>query len=279
MKQKSTPVILVFFALIFFLLALSFSPGCVQSGNASPLNVTIHSAYKTTELAGQIPKPGTVFVVVNMTVENRGDKTYRFDNTSAIITNGRMVNERMFARITRHGYWGPIPPHAKRTGDIIFGASKDTEDFTLTFLYNDGQDSFDQQIGSIPMRSVSSYQVSSQNTGNTAKVSEDSGSLNVTIHSAIKTMQIQGSRPKTGNIFVVLNMTIENLAGTDYALNEKTVTITGGGPLTQKLYDVLTNPLHWGSIPAHEKRTGRSYSGSVKPRRISPSASLTMPET
>jgi len=58
----------------------------------------------------------------------------------------------LFARIANHGYWGPIPPHAKRTGEVIFGASNDTGDFTITFLYNDGHDSFDQEIGSVPMR-------------------------------------------------------------------------------------------------------------------------------
>jgi len=248
--KKST--ILIFFVMSSFLCVMSFCSGCLQIGNPVPLDVTIHSAYKTTEIGGQASKSGTFFIVVNMTVENRGDKTYRFDNKSAVITNGKLLNPPMFAKITHHGYWGPIPPHAKRTGEVIFGTSEDTQDFTITFLYNNGKDSFDKEIGSIPMRPISDSQNTEDNTlngGNTRL-------LNVTIHSAYKTPKIEDSKPYTGRIFVVTNMTIENLGDTDYSFAEDRVRITGGGPLTQKLYEVLTNPFYWSSIPAHEKKTG-----------------------
>lgn len=245
-------IILIFFMMGSFLLVLSFFSGCLQIGNPVPLDITIHSAYKTTEIGGQASRPGTLFIIVNMTVENRGDKTYRFDNESAVITNGKMLNPPMFTKITHHGYWGPIPSRAKRTGEVIFGASEDTQDFTITFLYNNGKDCFDKEIGSIPTHPTSDSQNTEDNTMN----SGNTRLLNVTIHSAYKTMKIEDSKPYTGRIFVVTNMTIENLGDTDYSFTEDHVRISGGGPLTQKMYDVLKNPFYWSSIPAHTKKTG-----------------------
>jgi hypothetical protein len=56
-------------------------------------------------------------------------------------------------------------------------------------------------------------------------------------------------------------MTIENLADNEYLINENTLRITGGGPLNQKISNVLKNPLSWDSIPPHEKKTGEVIFG------------------
>ena len=272
MDQKKP--IMIFSIVISVLFLLSLFSGCSVPGitHSPPLDVTVHSAYRTTAIGAELPRPGTVFVVVNMTVENQGGSTYQFDNTSAVITNGRMIIEGRFAKITGHGYWGPIPPHAQRTGEIIFGASADTTDFTITFISNDGKDSFDKYVGSIPLQSgspmpgslmpgssVPASAPASQGPGvggEGAGGTGATGPINVTVNSAYTTTDIQGSRPYAGKMFVVVNMTIGNLGETNYTFSEQGVSITGGGPLTQKLYTVLRNPFVWGEIPAHEAKTG-----------------------
>lgn len=105
-----------------------------------------------------------------------------------------------------------------------------------------------------------------QNSMNRDQDIQNSRPINVTIHSAFKTSEIHGSEPLPGNIFVVINMTIENLEQNEmYSFNETTVGITGGGPITQKLYTQVTNPIYWGLIPSKEKRSGEVVFG-VKER-------------
>jgi len=75
-------------------------------------------------------------------------------------------------------------------------------------------------------------------------------------------MKIHGIGPLPGNIYVVINMTIENLADNGaYSFNEKTIRITGGGPITQKMYTSLTNPMYWGPVPPGDERTGEVVFG------------------
>jgi len=86
--------------------------------------------------------------------------------------------------------------------------------------------------------------------------------ISITIHSAQKTTKIQDTHPLPGNMYVVINMTIENLGTTDaFVANEDTIDITGGGPMTQKIYDKLSNPFYWGSIPPQSRRTGEIVFG------------------
>lgn len=87
-------------------------------------------------------------------------------------------------------------------------------------------------------------------------------SLNITVHSAIKTNKIKDRVPMEGNIFVVINLTVENLAGKEsYTANETTVKISGGGPITQKMYDKVSNPFYWGSISPQDKKSGEMVFG------------------
>lgn len=255
MPLKNPLKLKIFTGFLSLLLLSSFFLGCVNSDNTAPITVTIHSAYKTAEINGVTAKPGTLFLVVNMTIANHGGNDYTFNEKSVNITNGKLIDERLYTRLTEGWYWGAIPPNEQRTGDIIFGVNEKSKNFSLKFFYAKGEKSFTQDLGTVPRRGGSDPSATSSDTGDTATVLP-AQSLNVTIHSAFKILEINGAKPYSGKIFVVVNMTIENTGDADYAFNETSVSINGGGPLTQKLYAQLKNPLHWGSIPSHEKITG-----------------------
>jgi len=213
------------------------------------------------EIRGVNPRPGIIFVVVNMTIENKGDNDYSFNETAVSITNGGLVPEQLYTRLTDRSYWGSIPPNEKRTGDIIFGVKNSTENFTLIFFYHKGRDHFTQELGIIPIGANSSSPETLLDTVDSMQVSGNAKPINVTINSAFKTMEIRGETPYSGHFFVVVNMTVENKGVKNYSFNENAVSITGGGPLTQNLYSKLNNPLYWGSIPPHEKKTGEVVFG------------------
>jgi len=259
MIQKNASKLKIFTGFIFILMVTSFFSGCVQNSatrNTTPITVTIHSAYKTMEIRDVNPSPGIIFVVVNITIQNKGDNDYLFNETTVSITNGRMVPEQVYTRLTDHSYWGSLRPNENRTGDIIFGVKNSTQNFTLKFFYNKGQDYLTQELGIIPMGADSSSPETLMDTEDSKQVSDNAKPIYVTINSAFKTMEIRGETPYSGHIFVVTNMTIENNGYKNYSFNENAVSITGGGPLTHKLYSKLNNPLYWGSIQPQEKKTG-----------------------
>lgn len=264
--QKNTAKLKIFtgfVAILLVLVLLVFFSGCTNNDNDPPIKVTINSAYKTTEIRGVPSKPGTFFVVVNMTIENRGDKDYTFNDKTVNITNGKPIEELLYTRLTDRGYWGKIPPNEKRTGVVIFGVKDSAQDFTLKFIYNNGQESVTQNLGNVPVGADSPSPRITTSTVSGSQGSDNAKLLNVTIHSAFKTLDIRGSTSNIENIFVVVNMTIENLGNTDYQFNENTIGITDGAPMTHKLYTHLRNPIHWGSIPPHEKRTGEVVFGVI----------------
>jgi hypothetical protein len=160
----------------------------------------------------------------------------------------------LYTKLTNHGYWGNISPNEKRTGIVIFKVKDSTQNLTIRFFYNKGHDSFTQDLSNIPIGPGSA---SPETQVNNTQAQSNTQPVNVTIHAAFKTMNIRGAQPYSGNIFVVVNMTIENLAHNDtYVFNETTVLINNGNPLTQKFYTHLKNPLYWGTIPPGDKRTG-----------------------
>jgi hypothetical protein len=233
MEQKyPSRMKLVLLGVSFLLVLASFS-GCTQDsavGDSVPISVTVHSTYKTGELNGVTAKPGTDFVVVNMTLENHGGNPYTFNEKAVILNGAPPVEETVYTRITSHRYWGRIPAGEKRTGEIIFGAKNTTHDFTLTFFYNKGQDSITQELGNVPkgphQTSIETQPGSDNSTpaldvGNTASQSP----VSLTIYSVEKRSKVGISSPLTGHIFVVFNVTIKNndLQNGFYLIEESTV--------------------------------------------------------
>ncbi len=230
----------------------------LQESNATtstgPVSMTIHSVYKTMKIKDANPISGNIFVVINTTIENMDETTpFVVNETTVDITGGGPITQKVYGKLSNPFYWGSIPPKSSTTGEIVCGVKATTEQFTITLRDEQGNAIFTKPIGSIPLGNYGQPPGSES----TAQESDPAQTLKVVIHSAQKTMKIQDTNPLPGNIFVVINMTIENLAGSEsFVANENTIDITGGGPMTQKIYDRLANPFFWGSIPPKSSKTG-----------------------
>jgi len=223
MNQKYLTKIKFFTLCTSLLLVLAFFSGCTQNfatGDNAPITVTVHSATKVAEYNGVPARAGSYFVITNLTLENHGMGPYTFNEKAATISGGTIVEEKLYTRLTECRYWGKIPPGEKRTGILVFGVKNDTQDFTLTFFYNNGQDIVTKELGSIPLESGSAAASQStdsnipttMNAGDTAS----QGPVSLTINSISKASRVNdygignGTMAMQGHVFVILDVTVKN---------------------------------------------------------------------
>lgn len=192
------------------------------TSNDARITVTTYSAYKTKEINGITAQPGSVFVIINLTIDNHGKNDYTFNENSVSITNGIPVEKNQYARITGRGYWGAIPPNEQRNGDVIFEVKDNTQDVSLRFFYHNKQESFPLDLGTVPMSAGSviletpasavDNTPSTLNAGDTAS----QGPVSLTINSISKASRINdygignGTMAVQGHVFVILDVTIKN---------------------------------------------------------------------
>jgi len=103
------------------------------------------------EIRGETPYSGQIFVVTNMTVENKGYKNYSFNENAVNITGGSPLTHKLYSKLNNPLYWSSILPQEKKTGEVVFGVNKSMQILTITFRYNMRKDSFTQEIGNIPV--------------------------------------------------------------------------------------------------------------------------------
>jgi hypothetical protein len=128
--------------------------------NEEWINVTIHSALKTTKIQNSSPKVGRIFVVVNMTIENFWDYDYSLDGTSMKITDGVLLISQPY--LSNPLDLGRIPAHETKSGEVPFSVLESTKSFTLTFYNNDGgRTLLIKELGNIPL---GPYEISSKIT-------------------------------------------------------------------------------------------------------------------
>lgn len=115
------------------------------------VNLTIHSAFKTREIGGQHPLPGNIFMVVNMTVENQADhEIFPLNRNTINMTGGSPVTQKFYDELANPLRWGPVPPHQKRTGEVVFGVRESTRTFTLVLLGNSHDTILSRDMGTVP---------------------------------------------------------------------------------------------------------------------------------
>jgi len=131
--------------------------------NTPPIHVTIHSAFKTTKIRGEVPRPGNIFVVMDMTIENLADpEAYSFDETHVSISGGNLLPQMVYTQLTNPIYYGPIPPEEKRSGEVVFGEwPENTQIFTLKFLNKRAEVIFTQELGNLELKDYASSLVPS----------------------------------------------------------------------------------------------------------------------
>ena len=86
-----------------------------------------------------------------MTIENKGEKDFSFNEYTVSITGGGPLTQKLYAQLTNPLYWGSILPHNKATGEVVFAVNKSIQVFTLTFRNHTGKYYFTQEIGNIPI--------------------------------------------------------------------------------------------------------------------------------
>jgi hypothetical protein len=222
MVRNNTFRIKIFTGFAVIVLVLVFFSGCVQDSatrDSPPIEVTIHSAKKTSQIGDVNAKEGSFFIVLNMTIENHGANDYTFNEKAVSITGGGPVEEKMYTRLTGQRYWGTIPPNEKRTGDVIFGVQSSTENFTLRFFYHKGQSNFTKELGIIPMSAGSLSPAASGNTGGTPQ------KLKLTVNSAAQYKTFPGFTLKEGSGIAFINVSITNNLATGYLLSRENIYI------------------------------------------------------
>lgn len=231
--EQQTLKIKIFILFVSLLLATAFFIGCTQNSafdNNTPITVTVHSAYTTNELNGVTAKPGTDFIIINITLENHGWDPYTFDEKAVILNGAPPVEGKLYTRLTNHRYWGSIPAGEKRTGVIIFGAKNSTQDFILTFFYNKGQSSFSQELGNVQRGTDQTPGIIQPDSGDSSPAPDggdtpSQGPVSLTITSVEKKSTLGISSPFAGHIFVIFNVTIKNndLKNGFYLIEESTI--------------------------------------------------------
>lgn len=225
------------------------------------ITMIIHSVERVTSLENFTPRSGNVFIVVDATIKNTQEsREFNFIDDRMYLREGGKdgrslpITERLPGGVANPLIGGVIAPGGEMRGEIVFGASEATVEFTL-FLT-------DERGNPILSTDLPIAGLAKDTTHDDELASPGSQNINVTVHSAIKTTKIRSSSSRSGFMFIVVNITIENLAeNASYPINEQTIFITGGGPLNQKMYGILTNPLYWGLIPAGSARTGEVVFG------------------
>ena len=238
------------------------TPGINATMDSGPVLVTVSSVFKTSEIRGSSPIQGNVFVVANLTIKNQNTTTpFDFNEKSITITGGGPITQKLYSTLSNPLYWGSIPPQGSKTGEVVFGVKAATGQFTMRVVDDKGAVIFMKEYADLPSGAYEEFMPKDSSTGVTGTPGND-GKLDLIVHSALKTTKIKDSKPLPGNVYIVVNMTIKNLAETgEFDANDKTVDITGGGPMTQKIYDRLSNPFYWGSIPPQSSKTGEVVFG------------------
>jgi hypothetical protein len=102
------------------------------------LTVTVNSAVKKTALGQFKPKPGMIFLVLDVTIQNN-DKNNDFDYTAASFALSDNLNTIRRPPLGKFAYGldnqlisGMIPLKSKITGQIVFGVTDGSNSYNLS---------------------------------------------------------------------------------------------------------------------------------------------------
>jgi hypothetical protein len=123
-------------------LAPTAVPTTVVTTTGTPANggltVTVNSAVKKTALGQFKPKPGMIFLVLDVTIQNN-DKNNDFDYTAASFALSDNLNTNRRPPLGKFAYGldnqlisGMIPLKSKITGQIVFGVTDGSNSYKLS---------------------------------------------------------------------------------------------------------------------------------------------------
>jgi hypothetical protein len=111
------------------------------------VSLTVNSANKQMKVYTMTPKPGRMFLVLNITVKNNAIvKGFDFTESSISLSYARAGTspEQSITSQVRGGLDNPIimptkiEQNDKRTGQVVFGVADSSGKYTLNLINNDG---------------------------------------------------------------------------------------------------------------------------------------------
>jgi hypothetical protein len=112
-----------------------------------PISLKINSADKQTKVYTMIPKPGRIFLVLNITVQNNGiEKGFDLTDSSLSLAYAKAGTSPVPSITTqvRGGLENPIimptriEQNDTRTGQVVFGVADNSGRYTLNLIGTDG---------------------------------------------------------------------------------------------------------------------------------------------
>jgi hypothetical protein len=219
------------------------------------ITVTVHSVERVSRLWDYNPYEGNVFLVVDATIRNNQEnRDFRFTEEKISISEGGDIWIPSITHTMGEGMVDPfveciLHPKAERRGYIVFGVYANAGDFSLRLVDGLGNELLSADLPADPR---------DQSAAGSGENSPQYGkALDATVHSAIKTKRIQDFSSSPGYEFIIVNITLENLAERDsYMVTERCLDMSGADWTYMDLSNALMNPLYWSSIPPKETRTG-----------------------
>ena len=120
----------------------------IQAAQSTDLvSLTVNSANKQMKVYTMTPKPGRMFLVLNITVKNNAIvKGFDFTESSISLSYARAGTspEQSITSLVRGGLDNPIimptkiEQNDKRTGQVVFGVADSSGKYTINLINNDG---------------------------------------------------------------------------------------------------------------------------------------------
>ncbi len=123
--------------------------------NATDVNVTLNSIIRTNLIHGAHPLDNTVFIVVDITLENHRLENYSFTPSMIKLNKHAPHNEKMVGRLENPVSFGPVPPGGTVQGEVIFGVWEVAQELTLELHDADGSVLFSKRINEGPLTGYS----------------------------------------------------------------------------------------------------------------------------
>jgi hypothetical protein len=130
-------------ALGILLLIALLLPGCSSGAKSGGKEVVITYSANTSSHIGTLlisfePKPGNIFIVLDMTIENHGYATFALDPLAfSIVANGATYKRAMVVGLENEILMGVVKDNSSTTGKLAFEVPADTGSFDVQYKGED----------------------------------------------------------------------------------------------------------------------------------------------
>lgn len=124
----------------------------VPTGSAgSDVGITLNSVIRTKNINGARPLEENVYIITDLTIENRGNANFSFETNSIIIGPRRPITEKLYDKLDNPFYWGTIQPNEIRRGEVVFGVREDARNLILNVFNARGTTIYTKELDEGPL--------------------------------------------------------------------------------------------------------------------------------